>query len=148
MAKNLYYLDSCIWLNLFKKEGNPAKGIPYWKIAEDFINKVIFSKDKKIIYSGFVLKEIQFSLKNDELFKCRLDFIKGEEKFKRANVTREDYFFARKLESQSNFSISFYDCIHTSLCRRLNFVLVTRDNDLIKFAKNHIAVFKPENLLP
>lgn len=147
MAQKSYYLDSCIWLNLFKKEGGPTKGAPYWKIAEDFINKVIFSEDKEIIYSGLIFREIQFKLNNEELFKYRLEFINGEEKFKRTDVTKEDYSFARKLESESNFDLSFYDCIHIAICKRLNLVLVTRDNNLIEFAKNHIVVDKPENLL-
>jgi len=33
----LYYVDSCIWLNLFKKEGDVAKGVPYWEITKKFI---------------------------------------------------------------------------------------------------------------
>jgi predicted nucleic acid-binding protein len=148
MTQKSFYVDSCIWLNLFKKEGDPTKGVPYWKIAEDFINKVIFSEDKEIIYSGQVLREIQFKLNNEELFKDRLEFINGEEKFKRIDVTKEDSAFARKLESESNFDISFYDCIHIAICKRLNIVLVTRDNDLMEFAKDYISVDKPENLLP
>lgn len=35
-----FYLDTCIWMNLFKKEGNPEKGVPYWKIAKEFINNL------------------------------------------------------------------------------------------------------------
>lgn len=146
MAQKSFYVDSCIWLNLFKKEGDPAKGLPYWKIAEEFIAKVLFSEDKEIVYSGHILKEIQFKLCNEELFKDRLDFIGGEEKFRRIDVTKEDYAFARKLESESDFGISFYDCIHIAVCSRLNLVLVTRDNDLMEFAKKHIIADKPENL--
>jgi predicted nucleic acid-binding protein len=147
MAQKSFYVDSCIWLNLFKKEGDPTKGFPYWRIAEDFINKVIFSEDKEIIYSGPVIREIQFKINNEELFRDRLDFMQGEPRFKLIDVLKEDQSFARKLESDSKFEISFYDCIHIAICKRLNFTLVTRDNNLIEFAKDYISVDKPENLL-
>jgi len=62
-------------------------------------------------------------------------------------VVEEDKAFARKLESKSDFTISFYDCLHIAICKRLNFILVTRDNLLINFAKDYIEVQKPENLL-
>jgi predicted nucleic acid-binding protein len=146
MAQNSFYVDSCIWLNLFKKEGDSSKGIPYWKIAEDFVNKVMFSEDDEIIYSGLIIREIQIKSNNEDLFKYRLDFIKGEPKFRQADTIKEDEVFARKLESASDFEISFYDCMHVALCKRLNLILVTRDNALITFAKEYISADKPENL--
>ena len=39
MAQQRYYVDSCIWLNLFKEEGDPTKGIPYWTLAKKFIEE-------------------------------------------------------------------------------------------------------------
>lgn len=142
-----FYLDSCIWLNLFKKEGDPTKGVPYWKIAEKFIEQVMFSEDKEIIYSELILREIKFSLNNEKLFKEKLLFLKGEKKFKFVEVIEEDKILARKLESKSNFEISFYDCLHIAICKRLNFILITRDSLLINFAKDFIEVQKPENLM-
>ncbi len=51
MEQKSFYLDSCIWLNLFKKEGDSSKGVPFWKIAEDFVNKIMFSEDEeRILY--------------------------------------------------------------------------------------------------
>ncbi|MBU1246289.1 MAG: PIN domain-containing protein [Nanoarchaeota archaeon] len=146
MAKTLFYLDSCIWLNFFKKEGDADKGIPYWKIAKDFIEKIIFSKEDEIIYSGFVLKELKFKL-NEKEFKEKLLFFKNEERFKFVKATEEDYSFARKLESDLKYEISFFDCLHIAICKRLNLVLVTRDEDLIKFANKYIKVKKPEHLI-
>ncbi|MDD5649872.1 MAG: PIN domain-containing protein [Candidatus Nanoarchaeia archaeon] len=142
-----FYIDSCIWLNLFKKEGDPSKGKPYWEIAEGFIEKVMFSENKEIIYSDLVLKEIKFNLNNEILFKEKLLFLKREEKFKFIKMVEEDKIFARKLESKSDFTISFYDCLHIAICKRLNFILITRDNLLIDFASDYIKVQKPENLL-
>ena len=145
MSKKQFYVDSCIWLNLFKKEGNPAKGKPYWEIAKDFIEKVRNSQNEELIYSKLVLKEIKFKLNDDKLFKEKLDFFE-KEKFGFVNVLKEDKSFARKLESKSGFEISFYDCMHIAICKRLNCILVTRDNMLIDFAEEFIDVKKPEIL--
>jgi predicted nucleic acid-binding protein len=145
MLQKSFYLDSCIWLNLFKKEGDPTKGIPYWKIAKDFIEKVLFSNNEEIIYSGLILKELKFIL-DESTYKEKLLFFE-EENFKFVKTTEEDYSFARKLESELNYELSFYDCLHIAICKRLNLILVTRDEILIKFAKNYILVDKPENLM-
>jgi len=141
--KKAFYIDTCIWLNLFKKEGDPAKGIPYWKIAYDFIEKVMFSNDKEIVYSGFVLKEIGFNL-DDKTYKKTEQFFK---RFEFVKAKSEDYSLARKLESNCNYEVSFFDCMHTTICKRLKLVMITRDNKLIRFAKKHIFVKRPEELI-
>ena len=146
MAQKSFYVDSCIWLNLFKKEGDPSKGVPYWKIAEDFIDAIMFSQDKEIIYSGFVLKELKHKLE-ETVFKEKILFFKEEKKIKFVKANEKDYSFARKLESELSFGLSFFDCLHIAVCKRLNFILVTRDDILIQFAKKHIEADKPENLL-
>lgn len=145
MAQKTYYVDSCIWLNLFKNEGDESKGTPYWKIAQDFLEKIMFS-EHEIVYSGFVLKEIKHKLDDDKLFKDRHDFMKQEPKFSFVKALDEDYQFARKLESEFNFEISFFDCQHVAICKRLNCILVTRDNKLIEAARRYIESDKPENL--
>jgi len=145
MSQKLYYVDSCIWLNLFKKEGDPSKGIPYWKIAEDFIEQIIFSDDM-IMCSGFVFKEIKYNLNDNDLFKEKEKFLKNEPKINFIKAISADYDLARKLESISNFTISFFDCMHIDLSYRLGCVLITRDALLIEVAKKYIAVTKPENL--
>ena len=142
MAK--FYLDSCIWLNLFKKEGDETKGIPFCKLAKDFIEKIMFSEKDEIIYSGFILKELKHILSEKE-FNEKLLFLKNEFKFIKA--TEKDYDFARKLESELKYEISFFDCLHIAVCKRLDLVLVTRDELLIKYAKDLIKVNKPENLI-
>ncbi len=146
MAQKSFYLDSCIWLNLFKEEGDPTKGVPYWKIAKDFIKKIMFSKNDEIVYTGFVLKELKYKL-DEEIFNEKLLFLKSEEKFRFIKATEEDYSFARKLESESHYEISFFDCLHISVCKRIKSILITRDEELIKFSKKYIEVNKPENLL-
>ncbi|MDD5086607.1 MAG: PIN domain-containing protein [Candidatus Nanoarchaeia archaeon] len=146
MEQKSFYLDTCIWLNLFKKEGNPEKGIPYWKLAKDFIEKVIFSENSEIIYSGVVIKEIKFKLDDEEKLKEKLSFLEKENRFRFVKLTEEDYYFARKLESNLRYQLSFYDCLHIALCKRLNFILVTRDKYLIKIARKHITAERPEDL--
>ncbi|MBT4538739.1 hypothetical protein HOI26_00900 [Candidatus Woesearchaeota archaeon] len=43
--------------------------------------------------------------------------------------------------------ISFYDYLHVAISKRLNIPLITRDKDLIIFAKKHIEVYRPEELI-
>lgn len=141
--KKSFYVDSCIYLNLWLKEGDKSLGKPYWEIASDFLDFVDKSDDCELISSNFVLKEIESRLNNFNV--SRMDYIKTKSRFVKA--TEKDYNFARKLESEMSYAISFYDCLHISLCKRLGFILVTRDKDLIKIAKRHVWVSKPENLL-
>ncbi len=143
MEKKEHYLDSCIWLNLFKKEGDPTKGVPYWKIAKDFIEQV---EDEKgtIIVSTIVLKELYFKL--EEKFDSVKQFFKEADHIKIIKTTNEDYNLAREFE-QSHGLISFYDYLHVAIAKRLGIPLITRDRDLMDFAKNHVEVFKPEQLL-
>ena len=137
-----YYLDTCIWINLFKKEVNIITNKEYWKITQIFLDKVLNQNDQ-IFYSGIILREIQIKLGDDRLkdkseFFYDLGIIKIE-------LIQEDKILARKLESKYNFEISFYDLLHLSICKRLDFILVTRDRQLINIAKeNDVKVIKPE----
>ncbi len=137
-----YYIDTCIWLNLFKKEGDPSKGVPYWEIAERFIEEVISFGDK-IYFSGIILKEIKNKLP-EEKYEESIIYLK--EKSLKINLIEDDYSFARKLESEWEYEIGFYDCIHVAVCKRLEMILVTRDKALIKEAKKYISVIRPEEL--
>lgn len=147
MVIKTYYIDTCIWLNLWKEEGDPTKGIPYWLLAKNFIGKIIFSTDEEIIYTGFVLKEIKSKLNDDQLFQEKLEYLKKEPKFRFIVATSEDYDLARKLESDFGFGISFFDCMHIAIAQRLGAILVTRDRLLHDQAQKYISVDKPENLI-
>lgn len=147
MVQKIYYVDSCIWLNLFKKEEGSTTGAPCWMLAKDFINKVISSEEDQIIYTGFILKELKYNLGNEQLFQERYEFLKKEPKFSYVKATPEDYDFARQLETEFNFEISFFDCIHIAISKRLNAILVTRDYLLLEASKKYISVDKPEKLL-
>ena len=139
-----YYLDSCIWLNLFKKEGNVLMGVPYWKIAFDFIEN-IKANGGQIYVSTIVLKELYYILR-DKFQKVK-DYFKQTSFIEIVKTKNEDYNLARRYENQEGSKISFYDYLHIAIVKRLGCNLITRDNDLIKFAKNKILVNKPEELI-
>ena len=134
-----YYVDSCIWLNLFKKE--TRKGVKYWKFARDFIDNY---KDKLII-STIVLKELSFVL--DKKFEIVREFFNDYKELSIVKTRSVDYDFARFLERKHDFTLSFYDFLHIAIAKRLDVCLVTRDKDLIRIARCHVKVVKPEELL-
>ena len=139
-----FYVDTNIYLNLWKKEGDATKGTPYWKLAKDFMDKV--ERENSIItFSGLILKELEYKL-TPEQFKEKSDLLKST--YRKVEVLEEDYNNARKLESKSRFDISFYDCLHIAVCKRLNLVLVTRDRLMLDFAKSEgLRCGKPEEFL-
>jgi predicted nucleic acid-binding protein len=136
-----YYVDTCIWLNLFKKGGDPSKGVPYWEIAQEFLRQMLFSRHQ-IVYSGVVLRELQIKLA-ENYQKARL-YIEGLRLMK-IDMTDDDKIMARGLESQYGFEISFYDLMHITLCKRHNCILITRDKQMTEIAReNGVLVCKPE----
>ena len=139
-----FYVDTNIYLNLWKKEGDATKGTPYWKLAKDFMDKV--ERENSIItFSGLILKELEYKLTSEQ-FKEKSDLLKST--YQKVEVLEEDYNNARKLESKSRFDISFYDCLHIAVCKRLNLVLVTRDRLMLDFAKSEgLKCGKPEEFL-
>ena len=143
VSNKKYYIDSCIWLNLLKKEGDPTKGIPYWKLAKDFIEQVE-DQNEKIIVSTIIMKELYFTMKDK--FNRIKKFFKESEYIEIVKTIPEDYELARKWE-QEHGVLSFYDYIHVAISKRLNILLITRDEDLIEFAKSNVKVFKPEELI-
>ena len=141
-----YYVDTCIWLNLFKKEGDASEGTPYWKIAEEFLKR---ADNEKIVicYSRCVLKELKFQLSADE-FKKKQRLFKITPNYQEIFVTGEDVESARKIESEIGDKVSFYDLLHLVLSKRIRAVLITRDNLLLEVAKNYsISAQRPEDVL-
>lgn len=139
-----YYVDTCIWLNLFKKEF--CRNILYWQIAKDFIERVLLSGENNILYSGIVLRELQIKLSGAD-YESKRRFFAGEARFVKIEVLNEDKISARQLESDHNFEISFYDFLHIVLAKRMNSILVTRDKKLIHIAVlNGVVSKRPEEL--
>lgn len=139
----LYYVDTSIWLNLFKKEGDPTKGVPYWKIAEDFLKKTRKSSEAKICISTIVLKELSYKLK--------MDFYVVQHRLKRKaviyRVLNEDYLFAREIKKKHAYILSFADCLHIAIAKRNGCILVTRDRELLEIGKMYVPSRKPEDLI-
>ena len=139
------YVDSCIYLNLWQKEGNEKFGIPYWKIAETFLEDCS-RKNRTIYYSCFVLKELEFVLAQKEFTEKRKVF--DCLPFKKINISAEEIGRARKMESELMYEISFYDIMHILSALKTNSILVTRDKKLLHSAKKYsVTAKKPEELL-
>jgi predicted nucleic acid-binding protein len=131
---------------LFQKEGDPTKGIPYWQLAKSFIERVMFSANDEIVYSGVILRELQIKL-GEQVYQEKRHWFEEELKFSKVDAVNDDKVAARKLESHYNFEISFYDLVHTMLAKRLSLVLVTRDEQLLKIAREQgVRAHKPEEL--
>jgi hypothetical protein len=60
-----YYVDSCVYLNLWQREISDT-GIPFWRIAKDFFEKLEDEKEV-IYYSGYLLKELMFLLNKENI---------------------------------------------------------------------------------
>jgi len=143
--KQPYYVDSCIYLNLWKKESNKT-GIPLWIFARDFFEKARI-KRSVIFYSGYLLKELSFKI-NKDIFIKKLKMFEYSSNFKRVNLSREEYELARKIDRKTGDEIGFFDIIHLLLAKKTGSVLITRDNKLIKFAKKYfVKSKKPEELI-
>ncbi|MCK5321349.1 PIN domain-containing protein [Candidatus Pacearchaeota archaeon] len=140
----VYYLDSCIWLNLFQKEGDALKGMPYWKIALDFIEN-IEKAGNQIYVSTIVLKELQYIL--GDKFQVAVDYFKQMNFVRIIKTKNEDHNLARRFEIEDDSRISFYDYLHVAVVKRLGCVFVTRDKDLLKFSQSRINVDLPEKLI-
>ncbi len=144
MAKK-YYLDTCIWLNLFKKEGDSTKGVPYWELTEIFMKKAI--KEKAIIfYSDIVLRELQIKQSDEEYIKSKF-YILLTPVTRQLNQSIEDRNKARELESKYHFEISFYDLVHLIIAKKVGAILITRDRKLLSIAlENDVIAKRPEEL--
>ena len=142
MEQKPYYVETCIWLNLCKKEGDATKGIPYWILTEDFLEQAD-EDDATIFVSTITLKELFFKL--GDKFEELKQFFNENEYIQLIKTTPEDYDLAREFE-KNHALLSFYDYLHVAICKRLGCPLVTRDRDLIEFAREHIDVSKPEDL--
>ncbi|MFH1066214.1 MAG: PIN domain-containing protein [Nanoarchaeota archaeon] len=132
MVKNEYYVDSCIYINLWKKEvRNPY--YPFWKSAQDFLERC--EKQCEIIYySGYVLKELEYVLGKERFMNKKSRFYTNLNMV-RLFATEEELAFGRKIEAQLEYSISFFDIMHMILAKRAGAILITRDRKLIITAR-------------
>lgn len=141
-----FYVDSCIYLNLWQKESDEKSGILYWKLTKEFFEKI---EDKKAVvyYSGYLLKELSFILEK-EVFNKKLQIFNHSPNFVRVKLSIIEFNLARAIEKESNYEISFFDIIHMLLARKTNSILITRDKKLIEISKRYNVTAKtPEEIL-
>ena len=145
MNTKSYYVDTCVYLNLWQKEVDNA-GTLLWKFARDFFEKVE-DENSVIYYSGFILKELKFILTEKE-FNQKRELFESSPNFNRIFLSKKEFNLARAIEKESNYEISFYDIIHMLLAKKTNSILITRDNKLIEIAKRYSIIAKrPEEVL-
>ena len=139
-----YYIDSCIYLNLWQKETDEA-GNPLWKYAEEFFEKAD-DENSIIYYSGFLLKELLFILTTEEYLNKR-ELFETSPNFKKVVLSKEEFKLATEIKKK-NREISFYDIIHILLAKKTNSILITRDKLLMQLAKEYSVISKkPEEIL-
>ncbi len=131
---NRYYIDTCIWLNLIKREAKGKK--LFWKFAQEFLEQ-----HSELITSSKIIHELESKgIDSKELLE--------KHNVKIIEIISEDLAQARIIESNSHYLIGFYDCIHLAICFRLNATLITRDYLLIQEAKKYkVFATEPERLL-
>jgi predicted nucleic acid-binding protein len=127
-----YYVDTCIYLNLWKKEEEGEK--LYWLLAKNFLEKLQKNGDK-VFYSGFILKELLFILPTDEFIEKR-NFFEDKTLFNKIILSKEEYNEASKIKNSLKTDCSLFDIIHILLAKKTNSCLVTRDKDLISLSKH------------
>jgi len=116
-----------------------------WKFAKEFFEKAE-NEHSMIYYSGFLLKELMFVLSTEEYLN-KLELFESSPNFKRVILSEEEYHLAEEIKNE-NLQISLYDIIHVLLTKKTNSILVTRDKELIEFARGiDVEVKKPEEIL-
>ena len=140
MIEQLFYVDACIYLNLWQKEEDEIRGVPCWKSAKDFFEKYD-NDDSTIYYSGFLLKELKFIL-GDQEFNQKYQLFRQSSNFERIFLSEGEYSQAQSIESELNYGISFFDVIHMLLARKSDSILITRDKDLFDTAGKYSVITK------
>jgi len=139
-----YYVDTCIYLNLWQRKVDQKTGLKFWKVARDFLQNAE-NTDSVFLFSGFVLKEMSYIL--GDRFDGKKNLFLDKERFEKVFAMPRDYEFARELEKKFNGEISFFDCMHIVLTKKEDAILITRDEKLIKYARKYCKVHKSEELL-
>jgi len=130
-----YYIDTCVWLNIFKKETT-------YKESKRVIEKL---NNSRIIVSKMVLNEIERKVQNQ--FDLINQYFIKKENIIIEKLKNEDYKNARDLEKETKYLLGFGDCMHITICKRMNTILITRDKDLIKIGRKYIIILTPKEII-
>ena len=138
----MYYIDTCVWLSIFNKN---EKDTPNGKDSKQVVEKILFEQGDKIIYSGFVLRELQYKL--IKYYEEKRQYLGNEKEIIFVKANPNDYALARELEKKYCQVLSFFDFLHLAICKNNNYTLITFDKELIKISQKEISVFSPKELL-
>jgi predicted nucleic acid-binding protein len=141
-----FYVDTCVYLNLWKKEKSFVFGKPSWVVAKNFFD-YISRRELTIYYSGFLLKELYYKLTNEE-FVTKRALIESSNNFIRISLDYEEYKKAAEITKKLASGISFFDVMHLILARKAQSVFITRDKELLKIARKFgVVAKKPEEVI-
>ena len=136
------YVDTCVFLNLWKQEISEY-GVPLWKRAQQFFDYVE-AESVPMIFSPFVIRELRH-LAPAEMFATRLRALNERGLLSEVRVNAVDYELARLLHQEAGYGISFFDSMHVALSMRTDAVLITRDRELLAFARGRCRAALPED---
>jgi predicted nucleic acid-binding protein len=136
-----YYIDTCIFLNVWKGEVGPNKKWPFYRTSDEFLKK--YKKD--ILISTKVLTEIERKLSEGE-FKIRCLQLLDE--LETLDVPEDVIAQAQRIYQDIDKEISFADIIHMLMTEREGATLITRDRALMTIARAYdISVASPDDLV-
>lgn len=140
MAKNLFLLDTQIWIDHYLERG--PSGI-YGKQALKLILKII-EDDLKVVFSNFNEKEMKdIGLSQTEI-NALLSMIKPDH-IKRVSVTKVQFEEAYRVAKQRN--IPFGDAVHAILARDHDAQMVSRDEKDFRKIKEITEFKEPTDLI-
>jgi predicted nucleic acid-binding protein len=135
-----YYIDTCIFLNVWKREVGPNKKKPFYLSAHKFLQQY----SDKLLISTAVLYELEKQLTPQE-FEERCAQLK---KCEIISIPQDVEEQAKRIYQEIEERISMSDIIHMLLAEREGAILITRDRALIRTAKEYyITVKRPDDLV-
>ncbi|HIH24852.1 TPA: PIN domain-containing protein [Candidatus Woesearchaeota archaeon] len=139
-----FYIDTCVFLNVWKKEIGPIPRWSLWRRSNEFLTFAL--QHHTVITSQAVIRELQFQLPPTTFKEKKADiFASG---ITVLQVPEQLASIARKIESEEQFSISYYDILHVLIAQEQSAILVTRDRKLLSLAKRKgVAAGTPEHFM-
>ncbi|MBT5021862.1 PIN domain-containing protein [Candidatus Woesearchaeota archaeon] len=135
-----FYFDTCIWRDYYENRIDKFK--PLGEFALLLINK-IFEDGDFILYSDFVVKELQIKYSAEEI-KAILDVVGSKKQLIKVNISEIQAKEAALISKQRN--VAFGDALHAIISRDNFALLVTRDNHF-QLLLDIVDVALPEELI-
>jgi len=134
-----FYIDTCVFLNVWKKEVGPNPAQPFWEKSLLFLHK----HKGHILISSAVLQELGQPTEGRK----RIDALLEAHAITRVNTDGQLMALAETLAEKEK-SISFLDAIHLLVAKREGATLVTRDKNLLKVAtREGVCCGTPEQFI-